>query len=69
MVDKKTTDYEVNLALSIIALYGDEPHRWDEKYAEYDEAYRPVVNELKENITEDDFNDVMKALRNGIQEK
>ena len=69
MIDKKTTDYEVNLALTVMHLYRDEPHRWDQKYAEYDAVCRPVVNELKENITEDDFNDVMKAFRNGIQEK
>ena len=68
MIDRKTTDYEVNLGLSIIALYGDEPHRWDEKYAEYDEAYRPLFDSLKETMG-DNYEEVIKALRNGIQEK
>ena len=67
MIDRKTTDYEVNLALSIIALYGDEPHRWDEKYAEYDEVYRPLFDSLKETLG-DDYEEVIKAFRNGIQE-
>ena len=67
MIDKKNTDYAENIALFVTTLYRDQPHKWDEKYAEYDAVYRPLVPKLKEKLG-NDYDDVMKAFRNGKQE-